>query len=315
MRLLHSFLVGNDAKQTMSNNPFIQDLKNQYKSGSALIKLIFINVGVFLLIHIAGILLWLFNVPNGTVLLVKWLALPADFNQIIFKPWTVLSYMFLHEQLMHILFNMLILYFGSRIFLQFLSEKKLVVTYLLGGLAGGLLYILTFNLFPVFKSIMPVSIALGASASVMAILVAAATYVPNFVVRLIFLGNVKLKYIAMVYVALDVLSIPKENAGGHIAHLGGALFGFLFVQQLKKGRDFTTGFAWFLDMLKNMFKPRKKMKVVYNKSKKTRNDYDYNAQKKANQQKIDEILDKISKSGYDSLSKEEKAILFEQSKK
>lgn len=297
------------------SNPFFDDIKNQYKSGSALIKLIFINVGVFLLIHIAGILLWLFNIPNGTVQIVKWLALPADFNQIVFKPWTILSYMFLHEQLMHIFFNMLVLYFGSRIFLQFLNEKKLVVTYLLGGLTGGLLYILTFNLFPVFKGIMPVSIALGASASVMAILVAAATYVPNFVVRLIFLGNVKLKYIAMVYVALDVLSIPKENAGGHIAHIGGALFGFVFIQQLKKGRDFTIGFAKFLDGIKNLFKPRKKMKVVYKKNAKTRNDYDYNAQKKANQQKIDEILDKISKSGYDSLSKEEKAILFEQSKK
>ncbi len=297
------------------SNPFFDDIKNQYKNGSALIKLIFINVGVFLLIHLASILLWLFNIPNGTVFMVKWLALPADLSQIIFKPWTIVSYMFLHEQLFHIFFNMLVLYFGSRIFLQFLSEKKLVVIYLLGGLAGGILYILTFNLFPVFKGVMPVSIALGASASVMAVLVAAATYVPNFVVRLIFLGNVKLKYIAMVYVVLDVISIPKENAGGHIAHLGGALFGFIFIQQLKKGRDFTAGFARFLDYLKNIFKPKKKMKVVYKKTAKTRNDYDYNAQKKANQVKIDAILDKISKSGYDSLTTEEKAILFDASKK
>ncbi len=296
-------------------NPFFDDIKNQYKNGSALIKLIIINVAVFVLIHLVGIFFWLFTGINGTGVIVKWLALPADFTQIIFQPWSVISYMFLHEQLLHILFNMLVLYFGARIFLQFLSEKKLVVTYLLGGLAGGFLYILTFNLFPVFEGVLPISIALGASASVMAVLVAAATYVPNFVVRLIFLGNVKLKYIAIVYIAMDVLSIPKDNAGGHIAHLGGALFGFLYVQQLKKGRDFAAGFAKFLDALKGMFKPKRKMKVVYNKSKQTRNDYEYNAQKKASQQKIDAILDKISKSGYDSLSKEEKAILFEQSKK
>lgn len=299
----------------MSTNPFIQDFKNQFKSGSALIKLIFINVAVFLLVHIIGLFLWFFNIQNGAELLVSWLALPAGVIQILYKPWTIISYMFLHEQFFHIFMNMLILYFGGQIFLQFLNQKKLVSTYLLGGLSGGLLYILAFNLFPVFTPIKNMSIALGASASVMAVLIAAATYVPNFVVRLIFLGNVKLKYIALVYIILDIVSIPKGNAGGHIAHIGGALFGFIYIQQLKKGSDFTVGFNRFLDMLKSLFKPKKKMKVVYKNKSKTRNDYEYNAKKKANQQKIDAILDKISKSGYDSLSKEEKAILFEQSKK
>lgn len=299
----------------MSTNPFIQDLKNQYKNGSALIKLIFVNVAVFLLVHIIGLFLWFFNIQHGAELIVSWLALPAGVTQILYKPWTILSYMFLHEQFFHIFMNMLILYFGGQIFLQFLNQKKLVSTYLLGGLSGGLLYILAFNLFPVFTPIKGISIALGASASVMGVLIAAATYVPNFVVRLIFIGNVKLKYIALFYIVLDVISIPKGNAGGHIAHIGGALFGFLYIQQLKKGNDFASGFSKLLDYLKALFKPQKKMKVVYKKGTKTRNDYEYNAQKNANQAKIDAILDKISKSGYDSLSKEEKAILFEQSKR
>jgi hypothetical protein len=162
---------------------------------------------------------------------------------------------------------------------------------------------------------MPFSIAMGASASVMAILVAAASYVPNFVVRLMFLGEVKLKYIAMGYVVLDLIKIGGNNSGGHLAHLGGALFGFFYIQQLKKGRDFTLGFTQFLDYLGAMFKPRKKMKVVYKKQGKTKTNQDYNNQKVNNQKRVDIILDKISKSGYDSLSADEKAILFDASKK
>lgn len=299
----------------MSTNPFIQDLKSQYKNGSALIKLILINVVVFVGINVVGLVMFLFNIPDGSSLIASWLALPADFGNILYKPWTLLTYMFLHEQFFHILMNMLILYFGGRIFIQFLNEKKLVSTYLLGGLAGGLIYILAFNLFPVFENIKGISIALGASASVMAVLIAAATYVPNFVVKLMFLGDVKLKYIALFYIVLDVISIPQGNAGGHIAHIGGALFGFLYVQQLKKGNDFALGFSRFLDMLKSLFKPKKKMKVVYKKTAKTRNDYEYNAQKKNNQAAVDAVLDKIKKSGYDSLTGAEKAILFDASKK
>ncbi len=296
-------------------NPFIEDIKNQYKNGSALIKLIFVNVAVFIFVNIVALLLMLVSVKTNINVITEWLALPADFSKLLFKPWTLITYMFLHEGFLHILFNMMVLYFSGGIFINFLNEKKLVVIYLLGGLAGGLLYMIIFNLFPAFKPLVPISMALGASASVMAILVAAATYIPNFVVRLMFFGDVKFKYIAIVYVVLDVISIPQSNAGGHIAHLGGALFGFLYIQQLKKGKDFTLAFDRFLAYLKSLFNPRKKMKVVYKKQGKTKSDYDYNAQKKANQKKIDLILDKISKSGYDSLTGEEKAILFDASKK
>jgi membrane associated rhomboid family serine protease len=296
-------------------NPFIQDLKNQYKNGSILIKLIFINVAVFLFVNVIGSVLHLFNLTNGVDLFISWFALPSDLSELVVKPWTLVTYMFLHKGFFHMLMNMLVLYFGSQIFNQFLNEKKLLITYLLGGLAGGVLYVLAFNLFPVFQTHVSSSIALGASASVMAILIAAATYVPNFVVRLMFLGNVKLKYIAMGYFVMDVVQIQGSNSGGHIAHIGGAIFGFLLIQQLKKGKDFTLGFSRWITYLMAMFKPRKNMKVVYKKTGKTKSNAAYNTQKVHNQKKVDAILDKISKSGYDSLSADEKAILFDASKK
>lgn len=296
-------------------HPFIKDIKNQYKNGSILIKLIFVNVAVFLIVNIIGSLLHLFNIPNGVDIFISWLALPSNVTELLFKPWTIVTYMFVHRDFFHMLMNMLVLYFGSQIFNQFLNEKKLLVVYLLGGLAGGLLYVIAFNLFPVFNKVLPYATVHGASASVIAILVAAAAYVPNFVVRLMFIGNVKLKYIVMAYLILDLVRIQGTNSGGHIAHLGGAILGFFFIQQLKKGKDFTKGFSQFLDYLMALFKPRKNMKVVYKKQGKTKTNDAYNKQKVDNQKKVDAILDKISKSGYDSLSADEKAILFDASKK
>ncbi|MBW6481778.1 MAG: rhomboid family intramembrane serine protease [Vicingaceae bacterium] len=293
----------------------IEDLKHQFKQGTALIKLIFINVAVFVLVHLIGLFIFFFTGSSGANLVVSWLALPSELSQLIFQPWTFITYMFLHQGFMHLMFNMLVLYFGGQIFLQFLDEKKLVATYLLGGFAGGLIYIITFNVFPVFNQLAPISILLGASASVIAVLIAAATYVPNFTVRLLFLGNVRLKYIAIFYLVLDLISIPQNNAGGHISHLGGAIFGFLFITQLKKGKDITLGFSKWLNYFKLLFSSRKNMRVVYKKPGKTKTDEEYNNQKILHQKKVDAILDKIAKSGYDSLSKDEKAFLFDASKK
>ena len=294
-------------------NPFIEDIKNQYKSGSILIKLIFINVAIFLMVNVIGSLLYLFNVKNGIDFFYNWLALPSDISELVFKPWTLLTHMFLHQDFFHMLMNMFILYFGSKIFLQFFSQKKLPSVYLLGGFSGAIIYILAYNMFPVFQN--STGLAIGASVSVMAILISIAVYVPNFVVRFIFFGNVKLKYIAMAFFVLDIVRIQGVNSGGHIAHIGGAIFGFFFIQQLKKGKDFNLGFSRFLDYLMSMFKSRKKMKVVYKKQGKTKSNKDYNSQKVDNQKRVDAILDKISKSGYDSLSADEKAILFDASKK
>tara|TARA_R110000782_G_scaffold80846_4_gene159866 strand:+ start:76447 stop:77340 length:894 start_codon:yes stop_codon:yes gene_type:complete len=293
----------------------IDDLKHQYKTGTALIKFIFINVAVFILVHLIGLLIFFFTGVSGSSMVAYWLALPADFGQLILKPWSIITYMFLHEGFLHIAFNMLILYFGGQIFLQFLDAKKLIGTYILGGISGGLLFILTFNIFPVFNEIVSGALALGASASVMAVLIAIAAYVPNYSIRLMLLGNVKLKYIALFYVIMDIISIPQGNAGGHIAHLGGAFFGFYFIYRLRNGKDITVGVNRLLNYIAHLFSSKRKMKVVYKNPGKTKSDVAYNAQKATNQQKIDAILDKISKSGYDSLSKEEKAILFDASSK
>jgi len=285
---------------------FLDDIKHQFSSSNSLIKLLYINAGVFLITIILTLIGFLINKP--VFHLTEWFAVPASFSELIYKPWTPLTYMFLHEGLWHILFNMLMLYFTGVIFNQYLGENKITSVYILSGLSGAAIYLLAYNIFPVFALEKEVAVCLGASASVIGILVATATYVPNLEVRLFGILPVKLKWIAIVLILLDFINLPKDgNAGGHIAHLGGAIFGFLFVTQYRKGNDISKGFSIFLEKVKNLFsfKKKSKLKVKYTSSTKT------NSTKEINQQaKVDAILDKISKSGYDSLSKEEKEFLF-----
>ena len=220
--------------------------------------------------------------------------------------------MFLHQSFIHLLFNMIWLYFGGQIFLSFFDNKKLISTYVLGGISGAVLFIISFNLFPVFASTLPNAVAVGASASVLAIIMAIATKSPNYSIRLFLIGNIKLKHIAIVSIVLDILSIPQGNAGGHIAHLGGAFFGYLYVKQLNGGNDIASGFNKIMDYLATYLKRESKLKKAYRRKK---SDQDFRRGKVQTQAKIDNILDKISKSGYESLTKEEKDILFKASKK
>ncbi len=288
----------------------IDEIKKSFKSGSALIKLIYINIAVFLTVKLIGTFITLLQLNTGFSL-VTWFAVPADLNNLIYKPWTIFTYMFLHQDFLHILFNMLWLYWFGMIFLSYFDNKKLLSVYIVGGLAGAALYILSFNIFPLFDQVLPMSYALGASASVIAIVVAISVYAPNHTINLLFFGPVKLKYIAIISIVLDVLSIASSNAGGHIAHLGGALFGYLYISQLRKGKNITKGFDRFMDKILSLFKPQDKFKVTY---KRPVSDYEYNKDKATKQKGIDEILDKIAKSGYDSLTKKEKEILFKNSK-
>ena len=275
-----------------------------------MVKLIYANTVVFLVIKLLYLFFWLMKAnssPDQWAL--DWLAVPANPGTLLFKPWTIFTYMFLHLGFFHLLSNMLYLFFLGQLFVQFLGEKKLWTVYITGGLAGAVLYILFFNLFPVFRDIMPVSKALGASASVMAVVAAVGTYAPNFSIRLFIFGDVKLKYIALVLFIFDVISISNSNSGGHIAHIGGAALGFLFAKQWQKGKDITAWVGTVTAFVSAIFKPsqKSKMKVEY---KRATSDYDYNSRKKEEQELVDEILDKISKSGYDSLSKTEKDFLF-----
>ena len=244
----------------------------------------------------------------------EWFAVPASLSELILKPWTLISYMFLHIGFIHILFNMLWLYSFGRLFLSFLDKKKLLSVYLMGGLAGAVLYIISFNLFPVFESGRAMSVALGASASVMAVVVAISTYIPNHRVYVPILGSVKIKYFAIVFIVSDLLFIYNRsgNLGGHIAHLGGALFGFYYIYQLKKGKDISKGFNNLMYSFFALFKKRSKLKVSH---KKAETDMDYNKRKADKQKEVNKILDKISKSGYDSLTKKEKDQLFRMSNK
>jgi len=278
--------------------------------------LIIINIAVFLLVNLAHLFFFLFQVNpfqtgnDGITKIAYWLAVPSNIELLLQRPWSVFTYMFLHENLWHLFFNMLMLYFGGMIFKEYLGSKKLLITYILGGLTGAAFYIAAYNFFPVFASAVSLSTAIGASASVLAIIVAIAAYIPDYKVRLFFIGQVKFKWIAVAFVLLDLLSIEKDNPGGHIAHLGGAFFGLVYILALKKGLVTKQLF----NPLKKLFKRKPKMKATYSPKKPVTDDqYYYN--KKLHQQKIDSILDKIKKSGYESLSKEDKELLFKESKK
>ncbi len=291
----------------------VQKIKLAFKNGSAINRLIYVNVGVFFLCHLVALLLKLFNQPYDLVY--SFVALPAYLPSIITQPWSILSYMFLHENIWHIFFNMFTLYWFGKLFLMFFSEKQIVGLYLIGGFFGAAFYILSYNIFPYFQPKLEGSILMGASASIMAIIVAAAMHSPNLEMRMLLIGNVKLKFIALFFVLMSYFSIMSSNAGGEIAHLGGALAGYIFIVSLRDGKDFTKWINWILDSIYNLFKPRK-LKVKINKNQKNpkMTDAEFNMNKARNMQEIDRILDRIKTSGYESLSAEEKKRLFDQKK-
>jgi membrane associated rhomboid family serine protease len=288
----------------MSNN--WQNITSKVlKSDSKLNLLIAINVAVFLLINIPAVFAWLFTGSMQTVLGLanEYLAIPAYLPKLAVRFWTPLTYMFMHDGIFHILFNMLWLYWLGQIFEEYLGNKRIVGVYLLGGLVGAAFYVISYNVFPVFAGVLPFSTAVGASASVMAIVVATATLLPDYTVSIIFLGPIKLKWIAIAYVVFDFLSIAGPNSGGEIAHIGGALLGFVYIKRMQKGSDWVANIA-------NLFKagPKlSKLKVVARNNNKR-------SSSKPRQEDVDVILDKISKVGYENLSKEEKEVLFRASK-
>ncbi|HET7360706.1 MAG TPA: rhomboid family intramembrane serine protease, partial [Salinimicrobium sp.] len=226
------------------------NIRYKIKTASITEKLIAVNVLVFLFFFILRTISFLFKFDSGFIM--QWFVFPKELGEFIFKPWSIITYAFLHSGLWHILGNMLILYFSGIYFLHYFSPKKLLNFYFLGAIFGALVYMLSYNLFPVFQGLGR-SYLLGASAAVMAILVGVATHVPNLKVRLLLLGSVKFWWIAAFLVVLDVIQIPIGNPGGHLAHLGGAAFGFFYAKQLGKGNDIAHGFGRFLDWIGAMF--------------------------------------------------------------
>jgi membrane associated rhomboid family serine protease len=278
------------------------NLKYKFQRFTIAEKLIVLNVIFFVIPFFLKTLLYLFNIPSTTFL--SWFHLLPSFSEVLYRPWTLITYSFLHGSFMHILWNMILLYFVSRMYLNLFSEQQFLKNYLLGVLVGGLVFLIGYNLFPVFNGMYPPLV--GASAGVMAVLIFVATYTPNQEVRLLFI-NVKLQYIGIALVVVDILQIPNGNAGGRLAHLGGAFIGFLYANQLQKGNDIGSGLDRIWNFISSLFvaKKAKNMHTVHRSETVSKN-----KTKNGQQQKIDAILDKISTSGYESLTQEEKDFLF-----
>ena len=233
----------------MYRSNFLDEFKNIWsKPDNGLIQIIVINIIVFVLINLFRVILTLAGSTETYVWIVENLALPSDFQTFILKPWTLISYFFTHEGFFHILFNMLFLYWFGKIVHDLLGNNKLVNLYVLGGIIGGITYMLAYNLIPFYHDRVNQSILIGASAGVFAVVVGAATYFPNYSLFLLFLGPIRIKYIAIFYVLLSFFRIDGTNAGGDLAHLGGAAIGFIYILQLKKGNDIGTPITKFIDL-------------------------------------------------------------------
>lgn len=292
----------------------VDDLKREFKQGSALNRIIFINIGVFVVIRLLSVIFDIFGSSGlGWGAPINWISMPSSVSDLVTHAWTPISYMFTHYAFLHLLMNMLWLYWFSKLFLQFYNDRQLIALYLSGGLAGASMYLLAYNLMPFFNDVSDRSILLGASGSVLAIVVAVASTAPNQDINLMFIGPVKLKYLAMIAVFVDLISITSSNAGGHLAHLGGALWGWMFVVLLKRRIN---GLAWIerlIEFVEGLWKPnpRKHMKVKWNRP---ASEQEFRNERKAKSDSLDHILDKIKQSGYESLSKDEKQQLFDASK-
>ena len=280
----------------------------QFKQLSIVLKIIVINTLIFLIFYLGS---FFFKLSPST--LVSWFVLPTSFLEIVCQPWSFVTYAFLHAGFWHLFWNMYLLYWFGLYVLNLFTSKRFLTIYLLGAINGGLFYVLAYNLFPVFNNIS--SNLMGASAAVLAIVIFIATYTPDAMVR-IFTFRIKLWQIGLVMVLLDLFQLPSSgNAGGLIAHMGGAIFGYVYAIHLKKGNDIGIWFENFMDLLVNLFKSNKykHFKQVH----KTKQSAPKNTKRNPTtnyQIKIDRILDKIGKSGYDSLTKAEKDFLFKAGK-
>jgi len=283
---------------------FFYNLKYRFGTLSIAEKIILINVVFFLIPMLLNVLFFLFNIPTSSY--INWLQLSPNLWTFIKRPWSLITYSFVHSGFFHLLWNMVLLFYAGRLLLNLFPDRIFLSNYFLGVISGGLIFICSYALFPVFEGNYPPLI--GASAGVMAVFIFICTYTPNQEIRFFFI-KLKLKYIGLAFFFLDIIQIPNGNAGGHLAHLGGAVLGFFYARQLGEGRDIGSGFQ---KICQSIFK-KKYLKTVY-RSPKSKSANSKNSGESIHQRKIDSILDKISNSGYDSLSKEEKEYLFKAGK-
>ena len=287
---------------------FKDQLNIRIKQLNSAEKLILINVVCFILPLLIKTVLFLFNISSTNF--INWFELSASWTDLPLKPWSIVTYSFLHSGFFHLFWNMYLLFFSSKLFLNLFTSNTFFSVYFLGVIVGGITFILSYTFFPVFQNSSPVMI--GASAGVMAVFIFMSTYSPDLEIRLI-LFNVKLRYLGIAFLLLDIVQIPYGNAGGHLAHLGGAILGFYYVKQLNNGKDIGKSFMSFIDKVINIFRKKPKMRTVHKreKSQKINKNISVAGEK---QKRIDEILDKISISGYESLTQAEKDFLFKAGK-
>jgi membrane associated rhomboid family serine protease len=284
----------------------LDDLKLQYKTGGMVQKLIFWNIGLFVVFSLLEVVL---KFSNITFIYFDFVALSSNTTEFLAKPWTLVTFSFFHAGIFHLIFNLLVLHFSGRLFNTYFTDKQLFGVYLLGGIFSGLTFVLLY--FFLGKT----SLLVGASGAIMALLIASATYAPFMLLRIPLIGIVKLWHVAFVILLVDLIQLPLENMGGHLAHLGGAFFGFIYIKLLQSGTDLTKPISSSIDGIVTFLQPKKKTpfkKVHRNTTKKSVHSYSQN--KDIAQKQIDEILDKISQSGYDCLTKEEKEFLFKAGK-
>ena len=305
---------------------FIDNLRSRYAAATVPVRFVLVNVAVFVIVRVVALVCLLFAVDAMPA--IELLEMPSNPVKFLHQPWSVISYMFLHYDVMHILFNMLWLYWFGAMFHQIFGTRRFVGLYFLGGIGGALLYMLAYNVLPLFSS--TEGLLLGASASVLAIVAATAVRQPDYKVGLLFFGQISLKWIAIVTIFIDVISIGSSNAGGHIAHLGGALTGAAFALADRRGTDITAWFNRAIDWIVNLTRRRPRVKVgnFHNspftrtkqqprtdKQQYERDNGRRNSMTPAEEAEMDEILKKIKLSGYASLTAEEKRRLFEVSKR
>lgn len=288
------------------NKTLFEDIKYKVlKSGNPVFLYIGLNTFIFVVVALLGVIFYLSGNNAGIFreYILEYMAFPVSLDKLLYRFYTPLTYQFFHDGVFHLLFNMLWLYWLGNIFLEFLKPRQFHFVYLAGGLAGAFLYSLAFHVFPVFETSIKHSAMIGSSAAVMAIVVATATLMPNYSIRMLFFGDVKLKFLAAAYVVLDLIGISSSNPGGSFAHLGGAFLGFIYIKALSGGND-------WCNIFKKGSRPSK-LKVNRNENYKPQRGGKTDA---VSQREIDAVLDKISKSGYEKLSREEKEILFKASK-
>jgi membrane associated rhomboid family serine protease len=296
-----------------------EEFKNafhRYNNGH--VQLIIINLAVFVVMGVVMVITKFSGLEGLWSVIQEQFHIPAKFSEFITRPWTMITYMFMHDLsgILHILFNMLVLYWFGRVFVEYLGSDKLIALYLLGGIAGAVLYLMAYNLIPDPPEFLAGTAGMvGASAAIFAIMVATATLLPNYTFFLLFIGPVKIKYIAAVYIFISILGSVGSNAGGNIAHLGGALMGFVYMKQLQSGINWGGWITVTLDWFKDLFKDKPRVKVSYRKERSGSTKASSGEKATYTQEEIDRILDKISEGGYESLTKDEKEKLFNASKK